>query len=93
MRVRKKATLVAALTFAVLAVSFGCQGEEAQGGSTSGSSGVTIQVGDGILDSSAPQGSTSGEYGEGKKAWIAAGLPVEGRSLRHRQRRWKYPRR
>jgi hypothetical protein len=22
------------------------------------------------------------EYGEGKKAWIAAGLPVEGRSRR-----------
>lgn len=22
------------------------------------------------------------EYGEGKKAWIAAGLPVEGRSQR-----------
>jgi hypothetical protein len=26
------------------------------------------------------------EYGEGKKAWIAAGLPVEGRSRRPRQR-------
>jgi hypothetical protein len=26
------------------------------------------------------------EYGEGKKAWIAAGLPVEGRSRRLRQR-------
>jgi hypothetical protein len=24
------------------------------------------------------------EYGEGKKAWIAAGLPVEGRSRRPR---------
>jgi len=27
------------------------------------------------------------EYGEGKKAWITTGLPVEGRSRRHRQRR------
>jgi hypothetical protein len=26
------------------------------------------------------------EYGEGKKAWIAAGLPVEGRSRGPRQR-------
>jgi hypothetical protein len=32
------------------------------------------------------------EYGEGKKAWIAAGLPVEGRSQRPRQRGWKEPR-
>jgi hypothetical protein len=32
------------------------------------------------------------EYGEGKKAWIAAGLPVEGRSLRPRQRSWEEPR-
>jgi rhodanese-related sulfurtransferase len=28
------------------------------------------------------------EYGEGKKAWIAAGLPVEGRSRRHRKWGW-----
>jgi hypothetical protein len=26
------------------------------------------------------------EYGEGKKAWIAAGLPIEGKSRRLRQR-------
>ena len=39
-----------------------CGGEEAQGGSTSGSSGVTIQVGDGVVDSSsAPQAAISGE--------------------------------
>jgi hypothetical protein len=61
MRVRRRAALVAALTVAGLVASFGCQGEDAQGGSTSGSSGITVQVGNGVVDASAPQGATSGE--------------------------------
>jgi D-alanyl-D-alanine carboxypeptidase len=62
--VRKKATLVAALALTGLVASFGCQGEDAQGGSKSGSSGsseVTVQVGNGTFDGSAPQGATTGE--------------------------------
>ena len=61
---RKKATLVAALALTGLVASFGCQGEDAQGGSKSGSSGsseVTVQVGNGTFDGSAPQGATTGE--------------------------------
>jgi hypothetical protein len=61
MRVRKKATLVAALALAGLAASFGCQGEDAQGGSTSGFSGATIKVGDGIVDAAPSQMTTTGE--------------------------------
>jgi len=61
MRVRTRANLVIALALAGLVSSFGCQGEDAQGGSTSGSSGITIQVGNGVVDASAPQGATSGE--------------------------------
>ncbi len=57
----KEAALVAALTIAGLVASFGCQDENAQGGSTSDPSGVTIQVGDGVVDGSAPQEAASGE--------------------------------
>jgi D-alanyl-D-alanine carboxypeptidase len=53
MPVRGRADLLVALVFAGLAAaSFGCQGEEAQGGRTSGSSGITIQVGNGVVDGS-----------------------------------------
>jgi D-alanyl-D-alanine carboxypeptidase len=58
---RKGAALVAALTISGLVTSFGCQDENAQGGSTPGTSGVTIQVGDGVVDGSAPQEAASGE--------------------------------
>jgi D-alanyl-D-alanine carboxypeptidase len=61
MRVRRRAALVAALTVAGLVASFGCQGEDAQGGSTSGSSGVTIQVGNGVVDTVPSQRTTIGE--------------------------------
>ncbi len=58
---RARASLVMALALAGLVASFGCQGEDAQGGSTSGSSGVTVQVGKGVVDASASQGATSGK--------------------------------
>jgi D-alanyl-D-alanine carboxypeptidase len=61
MRVRERAVLVAALTIVGLVASFGCQGEDAQGGSTSGPSGVTVQVGNGVVDGSAPPEAASGE--------------------------------
>ena len=58
---RKKATLVAALALTGSAACFGCQGEEAQGGSTSGSSGITVQVDNGVLDSAPSQRTVTGE--------------------------------
>ena len=55
---KKSVALVAALSFAGLVASFGCQGENAQeGGSTSGSSGITIQVGDEVVDATSSQSS------------------------------------
>ena len=57
----KRAAVVATLTIAGLVASFGCQDENAQGGSTSGPSGVTIQVGNGVVDDFAPQEAASGE--------------------------------
>jgi D-alanyl-D-alanine carboxypeptidase len=58
MPVRGRADLVVALVFAGLAAaSFGCQGEEAQGGRTSG---ITIQIGNGVIDGS-PSESAIGE--------------------------------
>jgi D-alanyl-D-alanine carboxypeptidase len=60
--VRKSAALVAVMTIAGLVASFACQGENnAHGGSTSGPSGVTIQVGNGVVDGSASQEAASGE--------------------------------
>jgi D-alanyl-D-alanine carboxypeptidase len=59
--VRKRAALVTALAFVGLAASFGCQGEGAQGGRTSGSSGVTIQVGSGVVDAALPKSTATGE--------------------------------
>jgi D-alanyl-D-alanine carboxypeptidase len=61
LRVRKRAALVTALAFVGLAASFGCQGEGAQGGRTSGSSGVTIQVGSGVVDAALPKSTATGE--------------------------------
>ena len=61
MRVRKRAVLVAALTIAGLVASFGCQGEGAQGERTSNSSGVTIQVGNGVVDAAPPKSTATGE--------------------------------
>src|SRR3712207_2229745 len=61
MPVRMKATLVAALALAGLVATFGCQGEDAQGGSTSGSSGITVQVGDGVVDAAPSQRTATGE--------------------------------
>jgi D-alanyl-D-alanine carboxypeptidase len=61
LRVRKRAALVTALAFVGLAASFGCQGEGAQGGRTSGSSGVTIQVGNGVVDAALPKSTATGE--------------------------------
>jgi hypothetical protein len=58
MPVRGRANLAVALVFAGLAAAaFGCQGEDAQGGRTSGSTGVTVQVGDGVVDGS-PEAAT-----------------------------------
>jgi D-alanyl-D-alanine carboxypeptidase len=58
MSVRGRANLAVALVFAGLAAAaFGCQGEDAQGGRTSGSTGVTVQVGDGVVDGS-PEAAT-----------------------------------
>lgn len=55
---KKSVALVAALLIAGLVGSFGCQGENAQeGGSTSGSSGITIRVGDGVVDATSSQSS------------------------------------
>ncbi len=48
MSVGRNVTLILALAFISLATGFGCQGEDAQGGSTSGPSGVTVQVGTGV---------------------------------------------
>jgi D-alanyl-D-alanine carboxypeptidase len=61
--VKKRMALVAALSFAGLVASFGCQGDDAQeeGGSASGSSGVTIRVGDGVVDATSSQGKATGE--------------------------------
>jgi D-alanyl-D-alanine carboxypeptidase len=54
--------LVATLSFAGLVAFFGCQGEDAQeGGSTSSSSGVTIQVGNGVVDATSSQSKATGE--------------------------------
>jgi CubicO group peptidase (beta-lactamase class C family) len=63
MRVRRKATLlVMALALAGLIASSGCQSEEAQeGGRTSGSPGITIQVGNGVLDGSPSSEITTGQ--------------------------------
>lgn len=61
---KKRATLAVVLTLVGVAVFSGCQGGDEQGGqgeSTSGSSGVTVQVGSGVLDSSASQGTTTSE--------------------------------
>jgi hypothetical protein len=45
-----------------LVAFFGCQAEDAQdGGSASGSSGVTIQVGNGVVDATPSQSRASGE--------------------------------
>jgi D-alanyl-D-alanine carboxypeptidase len=44
-----------------VAASFGCQGEGAQGESTSDSSGVTIQVGDGVVDAASPESTATGK--------------------------------
>ena len=60
-RVRARVTLVVALALVGLVATFGCQGEGAQGGRTSGSSGVTIQVGDGVVDIAPSQGTATGE--------------------------------
>jgi hypothetical protein len=51
----------AVLALAGLATaSFGCQGEDAQGGRTSGSSGITVQVGNGVVDDSPSSETTTG---------------------------------
>jgi hypothetical protein len=68
--VKVRASLVIGLAFAGLVASFGCQREDAQGGSTSGSSGVAVQVGNGVVDTSAPQrhpqpGSARWGWGDG----------------------------
>jgi D-alanyl-D-alanine carboxypeptidase len=62
MAVKRRVALMAAMTFAGLVVSFGCQGEEAQdGGSASGSSGITIQVGNGVVDAASSQSKATGQ--------------------------------
>ena len=59
---KKSVALVAALSLAGLVASFGCQPEEAQdGGSASGSSGITIQVGNGVVDATSSQSKATGE--------------------------------
>ena len=59
---KKSVALVAALSFAGLVASFGCQGEnEQEGRSTSGSSGITIQVGNGVVDATSSQRKATGE--------------------------------
>ena len=80
MHVRKKASLVAALALMGLVTTFGCQGEDAQGGSTSGSSGssgVTIRLGDGVVD-----GTTSSQAKTGEPTTLAAGERFSEENLR-----------
>jgi hypothetical protein len=59
--VRARVTLVVALALAGLVAFFGCQGEGAQGGRASGSSGVTIRVGNGVVDTAHPQRTATGK--------------------------------
>jgi D-alanyl-D-alanine carboxypeptidase len=62
MALKKRVALVAVLTFVGSVASFGCQGEGAQdGGSASGSSGVTIHVGNGVVDATSSQSKAPGE--------------------------------
>jgi D-alanyl-D-alanine carboxypeptidase len=62
MSVKRSVALVATLSFAGLVAFFGCQAEEAQdGGSASGSSGITIQVGNGVVDATSSQRKATGE--------------------------------
>jgi D-alanyl-D-alanine carboxypeptidase len=80
MHVRKKASLVAALALVGLVTTFSCQGEEAQGGSSSGSSGssgVTIWLGDGVVD-----GTTSSQAKTGEPTTLAAGERFSEENLR-----------
>jgi hypothetical protein len=62
MRVRQKATLVpVALALVGLIASFGCQGEKAREGRTSGSPSITIQASNGVLDGSPSSETTTGK--------------------------------
>ena len=58
---RARVTLMVALALAGLVAFFGCQGEGAQGRRPSGSSGVTIQVGNGVVDTAPSQRTATGE--------------------------------
>jgi hypothetical protein len=51
----------ATLVVAGVIASVDCQGEDAQGSRTSRSSGITVQVGNGVLDGSPSSEATSGQ--------------------------------
>jgi len=77
--VKKRVALVAVLTFVGLVASLGCQGEEAQdGGSSSGSSGVAIQVGNGVVDATASQSTKA----TGEPTALSAGERFSEENLR-----------